>query len=487
MEYLKSHMRPWVYPTLATVGFLLLLMRKSEFPAVFNWYSIDYTILLILSALNLGLFWRLSLVRGSYRQLIKLFSGRPLISIAILVLAVALLIDFIIGIPSTPSPSDWVNLALVMGILIQAEGLRRASGKLSGNLTLCACSLALTTILVELIFVLFLVEKTTPQNQEEFLRLMSSQWSQPIPVPKPPGTFRILGLSDSFGTWGGITNYHYLLEDILRQNVSPMIQMINISVEGYDTLQELAILRYGIAYSPDLVLHGFFVGNDFSIYGDNVEVYKYLSVTINKNLHTSHYRPRHFGVRAWIKNTLKALQEKWRRDRELTLGIVDTVGEFSKRTFLEIQLRRMEKWAKPTHKDVDRMKKVFPVLDAIRKIVKESGARYVMVIHPDQTQVDEKLRQNIVTTYHVNEQAYDFDLPQKLLRSYCEDRGIPCLDLLPSLLAKAKGGEVYLARDSHYNHTGNALAATNISKFLQSRQFLANIGQSTDGKVQAAQ
>ena len=147
MDYLKSHIRLWIFPALATVGFLLLLMHKSEFPAVFNRYSINYSVLLILSAMNLGLFWRSAVRRVSYLQVIKLFSGRRLISVAILIPSVAFLIDFIMGLPSTPS--DWVNLALLMGILIQAEGLRRESGQLSAHLALLACSLALTVILLE--------------------------------------------------------------------------------------------------------------------------------------------------------------------------------------------------------------------------------------------------------------------------------------------------------------------------------------------------
>lgn len=487
MDYLKSHIRLCTFPTLATVGFLLLLMHKSEFPAVFNRYSINYTILLILSALNLGLFWWKSVLRVSYQRLIERLSPGPVLSFLVVVISVIFLIDFVIGIGAPHSPRDWIRLGLLGVLLFQVEASRERSIFTSSHLALLASSLAVTVILLEVVFVLCLAERQTPKSKREFLRLMASSWPGPISVPKPPGTFRILGLSDSFGTWGGISNYHYLLEDILRRDVAPTSQMINISVEGYDTLHELAILRHGIAYSPDLVVHGFFVGNDFKLYGDVMDTYTYLSIPVSRDLRTSRYRPRRFLIRAWIERALKALQETRRRERELRVGTVDRVGTFSKSAFLQIQFSRMGTFANRRDEAVDRMKKVFPVLDSIRAVAEGGGASYVMVIHPDQTQVDDKLRQDIITTFRVNEEEYDFDLPQQILRSYCEDRGIPCLDLLPSFRAKAKGVVLYLPLDSHYNHTGNALAATKISHFLQNSQFLGNIRQTTDGKVQAGQ
>ncbi len=493
MQHLKHYVRERILLVLGIVGFLFLLTRKSEFPVVFNRYSLDYTIILILAGINLVLLLRSSVLGVSYRQLIRRFLGRPLIFIGILIVSLAFLMEFIMG--AAQSPSDWVNLALGMGILIQVESLRRESGQLLNQLALCACSLVLTVILLEFIFVFFLLDSRTPKTEGEFFRLMTSNavrednsaWPQPISLAKPAGTFRILGLSDSFGTSGGITsNYHYLLEDLLRRDVSPTIQIVNISVPGYDTIYELAILRrFGMEYSPDLVLHGFFAGNDFSLFGDAHEVYAYLSIPVTRHVHTSRYRPGNFLARAWSKNALMALRDKWRNQTELERGIVERVGSFSKSGFLKLQFERMNQWGRRTDKEVQRMKKVFPVLDAIRSAAEEGGARYVMVIHPDQVQIDDTLRQEIITTFQVNEEEYDFDLPQNILRSYCADRGIPCLDLLPSFRAKSKEGDLYLLRDTHYNHTGNELAAARIAQFIQDGKFLLNIHRSTRTRAQA--
>lgn len=495
MQHVRHYLRERILLVLGIVGFLFLLTHKSEFPAVFNKYSLNYTIMLILAGINLGLFWRLSVLRVSYRQLIRRFSGRPLISMAILMVSLVFLSDLIVGVPSTPGPGDWVNLALVMGILIQIEGLRRESGQLLNHLALCACSLVLTVILVEMIFVFFLLDSRTPKTETEFFRVMTSNairksdsaWPRPISFAKPPGTFRILGLSDSFGTFGGVTsNYHYQLEDLLDRDASPTIQVVNISVPGYDTLFELAILRrFGMAYSPDLVLHGFFVGNDFSLFGGDVDAYSFLGVPAYRNLHISRYRPRNFLSRDWIQQALERLEEVRRRRLELTVVATDRVGSYAKSSYLKMQFGRMNGWAKGTDRDVQRMEKVFPVLDAIRSSAEQGGARYVMVIHPDEMQVNNKVRQEILTTFQLNENEYDFDLPQKVLRSYCANRGIHCLDLLPIFRASADKGDLYLLRDTHYNHTGHELAAASISNFLQDRQLLPDTGRKALGNPKA--
>jgi hypothetical protein len=90
-----------------------------------------------------------------------------------------------------------------------------------------------------------------------------------------------------------------------------------------------------------------------------------------------------------------------------------------------------------------------------------------MVIHPAQIQVDNELRKNVMTEFSRKEVDYDFELPQKVLASYCADRSIPCLDLLPAFRAAGEHTDLYLLRDRHYNANGNELAARKIAEFLR--------------------
>ena len=83
---------------------------------------------------------------------------------------------------------------------------------------------------------------------------------------KPPGTFRVVLLGDSFveavqvERWQGVAER---LEGALNQNASRPIEVINAGVAAYGTGQEFLLLdRVGETLQPDLVLLLFFVGND---------------------------------------------------------------------------------------------------------------------------------------------------------------------------------------------------------------------------------
>lgn len=532
------HLRLWIVPAAATAGFsLLLLHRSSDSPVVFNRYSVDYAILLVLAAFNLGLLWRKSLLCISYAVLV---------SYGIAVVSCTFLFDFFVMGVKLPfvvsGETDWIKALLLASFLLQLTGVQHltknsrttaiffafrrfftgkgrayelidvgqspqapaalASGEIAAvplslplndvaqeqclnsigrpvgpggkalcNVTLVVCSLVLVVILAELVLRFFLLETLTPKNRREFLQLMSTQWPQPIAVTKPKGTFRILGLADSFGVVGGASaNYHYLLEQTLRRQLSPGIQMVNVSVSGYEPRHELAILRFAMSYAPNLVLHGFFVGNDFTLYGE--DNYQYRGIRIENEPGVSRYWPRHFFLADLIHNQMLRMRELRQIELEQKTGVVTEAGYQSRKFFLKMQLQRMIFLKKQSENE---MKRVFPILDSIRNVAAKEGARYAMIIHPDNTQVDESLRRDLIKTFQIREQDYDFDFPQKLLASYCAASGILCLDLLPVLRAKAKQEALYTISDGHYNIAGNQLAADKIGQFIIDRDLVGNI------------
>jgi hypothetical protein len=278
----------------------------------------------------------------------------------------------------------------------------------------------------------------------------------------------MVGLADSFGIWGGPeSSYHRLLENRLRQDHGPAVELLNLSIDGYEPAHQLNILRFGMRYAPDLVLHGFFVGNDFTLAAD--DIYKFGGLRVHRPRQHG-YWPREFLLRGWVQTALEISAEKRKLDRDLAAGA--TPGTFSEATFLNMQQYRFRQWATRTEENVRKMREVFGVLDAIRAVATEGGARYVMVIHPDQTQVDPQLRRQLMEHYDLREDQLTVDLPQQLLREYCADRGIACLDLLPLFERTGPPEDLYMTRDTHYSLAGRQLAAAAIQEFLETHQVL---------------
>jgi len=93
-----------------------------------------------------------------------------------------------------------------------------------------------------------------------------------IPYEKPPGTFRVLVVGDSF-TFGAQVNEEQTFVDrlagYLQSHLSEggqdtiRIQTLNGGVDGWSTVNELAWLKVeGVRYAPDLVVLMFYTGND---------------------------------------------------------------------------------------------------------------------------------------------------------------------------------------------------------------------------------
>jgi lysophospholipase L1-like esterase len=88
---------------------------------------------------------------------------------------------------------------------------------------------------------------------------------------KPPGTFRIAVLGDSFTEAVQVPLKHTfwsILENELKACTAfggSDVEVINFGVSGYSTAQELLTLRHHVwTYEPDLVLLAFFQGNDLT-------------------------------------------------------------------------------------------------------------------------------------------------------------------------------------------------------------------------------
>jgi len=99
------------------------------------------------------------------------------------------------------------------------------------------------------------------------VRTNSSGWrEEEIPLAKPPGTVRILGLGDShmFG-WGIPVEERCMdrLERLLgERRPERRFESVVLAAPGYSLGMELVTLeRYGFGYEPDLVVHHA-VGND---------------------------------------------------------------------------------------------------------------------------------------------------------------------------------------------------------------------------------
>lgn len=146
---------------------------------------------------------------------------------------------------------------------------------------------------------------------------------------KPPGTFRIAVLGDSF-TEANVVGVQQTFWWVAREHLEHCpalaaypggVEVINFGVSAYGPTQELVVLRKRVwAYSPDLVLLAFYPGNDVtdtwpSLNGGRQRPYFYLRngqlVPDNSFRHSSSYLSRqrwYYRFYASLSSHLRVLQ-----------------------------------------------------------------------------------------------------------------------------------------------------------------------------------
>jgi lysophospholipase L1-like esterase len=85
-------------------------------------------------------------------------------------------------------------------------------------------------------------------------------------LEKPPGTFRVVGLGDSFTFGTGVRARDTFLAELERRlnadSGGRRFEVLNLGVFGYDTTEEVAMLEHrGLALDPDLVVLCFFLND----------------------------------------------------------------------------------------------------------------------------------------------------------------------------------------------------------------------------------
>jgi hypothetical protein len=106
-------------------------------------------------------------------------------------------------------------------------------------------------------------------------------------------------------------------------------------------------------------------------------------------------------------------------------------------------------------------------LAGIHEVAKERGIPMLLVIMPDEFQVNESVRNKIFERYQLTPEDYDVESPQKRLMAFAKSRKIAVVDLLGPLREADKIQRCHHLQDGHWNSRGNTIAAEAILPVLR--------------------
>jgi len=263
----------------------------------------------------------------------------------------------------------------------------------------------------------------------------SAGWrDQERQLEKPEGTFRILGLGDSYLFGQGIAQEDICLsklEGMLQdQEDDRRIESINTGISGFNTgNQRDLLIRRGLEYDPDLVIV-FFVLND---------------VEANANQENTRVEFfREYTALYQEPDTLSNYSHLWSWGRQKILQ--RTRGNSYIRECVESFSENSEKWSRCRQ-----------ALSDIRQTCAERKIGLLVAIFPFFVDLDGE---------------YPFQSIHDTVQSYCQQAGIDVLDLRDAY-REHPGPDLWVhPTDQHPNEEAHQIAATAIADHLQAGSLL---------------
>ncbi len=248
-------------------------------------------------------------------------------------------------------------------------------------------------------------------------------------IEKPPNTFRILGLGDSY-LWGQGVRYNDIVLTRLGVLLADQLpglatETINTGISGANTASQRDLLQdRGLDYDPDLIIL-FYVPNDVAerFSGDRRQIEFFVNYT------SIYQRPdllsNYSYLWGWARQRFQMSYKARRYVKESVAAFVEDDRKWE-------QSRR--------------------ALDAIRRISHERGIPLLVVIFP---------------FFHNLDGEYPFQVVHDVVREYCESVEIPVLDLRDSY-RDHQGPELWVhPTDQHPNEIAHDIAARAIAEYLR--------------------
>jgi hypothetical protein len=258
---------------------------------------------------------------------------------------------------------------------------------------------------------------------------------------------RVVAIGDSFafGVVPRADNYLSLLERALTPDGS--VEVINMGVAGTEPRDYLAILvEEGLAFRPDLVVVGFYVGNDFEARARKPYEHSYVA-TLGHFLWTLGRAGRSVVVSA-----------------DATSGAYDDgAPSLDEEAFRRILMDRAVIYMGEDAALAGPAARAASYLREMRDLSAGAGADLLVVLLPDEVQVDEALQRDVARAWGVSRESIDLTRPTRVITEALSREGIRVLDLLPAFAGEGARARLYKPRDTHWNIEGNRLAATTMT------------------------
>jgi hypothetical protein len=273
----------------------------------------------------------------------------------------------------------------------------------------------------------------------------------------------VIGDSFVFGAVPRNDNFVSVTQQLARSSV-PNVEIWNMGIPGTGPENYLNVIRRdALSAKTDIVCVVFFIGNDITQshpdfktriwFGAAREILRSPYLIRPSLEYLYGYRLFRAGGR-FVKHYLA----KWSGNGN---------GTFARDTYLSIEYQRSAIYkVKQDRRITESYSGAKAILKQMALEAADNNMGFLVVLAPDELQVNPQLREELIRRYSLDPGEYDFGKPQKVLMEYLGAAAIEAVNLLPDFVEARKTKTLYLKNDSHWNEEGNTLAAREISSYL---------------------
>jgi hypothetical protein len=297
------------------------------------------------------------------------------------------------------------------------------------------------------------------------------------PYQKGENTYRIALLGDSFTQAIQIPledTYQQILENMLNSGrMSTHFEVINYGIGGFGTTHEYFVfLHHVLEYRPDMVLLGFTFENDIFENSPILNGRKYLPYLVIGENNTLVYLPPepvpyYMRLGAFFKmipffyyRIVKGNSRLETLLRGIKRGSVNNGG-------IPLEYYMYARVWDPEWREAWEITK--QVLLRLDQETISHNITFMIVGIPGQIQIDPQIQKEVFALYPMMaHEEWDWEKPNKLLRGFCQSKGIHYFDLSPLFKEKIRQSALplYYHDDGHWNQNGHRLAAESIYHIL---------------------
>ena len=277
---------------------------------------------------------------------------------------------------------------------------------------------------------------------------------KPQGVLQDPGPWRLLYRR---GYGGQEEAYPQRLEVLLNPGGEHRIEVVNAGVGGWDPFQYAQYYEHtGRRFSPDLVVVGFFVGND--AYSPVSDVSTLPTAVMGRRVQRQTAGDPLLKVKIFCYEHFHTARLFFNRGRGNALQDFEafkrkSCSDFSN-DYLIIQSARLQNHLPANVRLRSLARRNIAQIARIQRLAAADGASLVVVLIPDENQINRALQEALVPPGASH--RYDFDMPQPMLARMLAAENIPVVDLLP--LFRSDPRCLYM-NDTHWTVEDHELAA----------------------------